>query len=368
MKKIILILLLSAFMHGHSQVTVSLQLPPSGLCMKSQLWNMIVNNNSADATNVYVYLTVVETGSNRPVMTATSSSITLPPGNRFLQYSSFAPVQYNITDPSYQGFAATEFLPVGRFTVCYSLYRSLGDAHSEIAEECDMIDVEPLSPPQLVYPANKDSIDSNSPVFNWIAPAPLNLFTSISYDLELSEMLPGQTENEAVQQNIPLFIQPGLNSTNYPYPGGASQLETGKKYAWRVVARNNDAVVGRSEAWWFTLKQPAANKPTGNYQPFAKLKKGDQLSYAIAYDNVKFEYLNETTDTIWNMNVVDLSSAGRKDMHIQMDSVSLKTGVNLISIPADRLEQFTDKHIYLLQVRNSREELWQLKFEYRRTF
>lgn len=368
MKKFILILLLTASMRGQSQVTVSLQLPPSGLSMKNQLWNMIVNNSSGAAIEVYIHLNLVEANSNRPVMSATTSSITLPPGNRFLQYSSCTPVQYIITDPSYQGFASSEFLPVGHFTACYSLYKVLGDGHSQIAEECDLIDVEPLSPPQLIYPANKDSIETNSPVFNWIAPAPINLFTSLSYDLELTEMYPGQTEADAVQQNIPLFIQPGVTNTSYPYPGGASGLEPGKKYAWRIVAKNNDAVVGRSEAWWFTLKQPPGNKSFQNDQPFAKLKKGDQLSYAIAYNDLKFEYVNETADTTWNIKVFDLSSAGRKDMNISMDSVSLKTGINSVSIPADRMEQFTEKHIYLLQVRNSRDELWQLKFEYRRRF
>lgn len=366
MKKLIITFLLFAVMHGRSQVTVSLQLPPSGLSMKSQLWNMIVNNNSGGAIDVYIHLNLVETGTNRPVMSATTNSIPLPPGNRFIQYSSCAPVQYNVTDPSYQGFAASEFMPVGHFTACYTLYKVLGDGHSQLAEECDVIDVEPVSPPQLVYPANKDSVETGNPAFNWIAPAPSNLFTSISYDLELTEMYPGQTESDAVQQNIPLLIQGGLNATSYPYPAGAAQLEAGKKYAWRILAKNNDAVVGRSDVWWFTVKDPSAGKKSASEQPFAKLKKGDQLSYAILYNDLKFEYVNETEDTIWNMKVYDLSSASRKDMNISMPSANLRTGVNLVRIPSEQLDRFADKHIYLLEIRNSRDELWQLKFEYRR--
>ncbi len=317
---------------------------------------------------VYLELNLVETSTNRPVLNAVTNSILLPVGNQLLQYSSWTPVQYNITNPSYQGFAATEFLPVGDFIVCYRLHELLGDGHNNLAEECERIQVEPLSPPQLVYPANQEAIETSTPVFNWIAPAPLNLFTGIQYELELTEMYSGQTEADAVQQNIPLLIQSGISSTSYPYTAGAPQLETGKKYAWRILAKNNDAIVGRSEAWWFTLKEPGKGIIYSNDQPFVKLKKGDQLSYAIAENELKFEYVNETSDTVWNVKVFDISAANRREITLPLDSTRLQTGVNLVRLPAERMESFTDKHIYLLQLRNSREELWQLKFEYRKKF
>jgi hypothetical protein len=367
MKRFFLLCLIVIAVSARAQLTVNLQLPPAGLSLKSQLWNMFVTNSSTSGVVIHAELRLTEANSNVQVMNATTSAISVAPGSQLLQVNALAPIQYNITDPAYQSFALTEFLPVGQFLACFRIIKHSGDAIDKIMEECEMIEVEPLGPPQLVYPYHQEAIETTSPIFNWLPPSPASLFTSMSYDLELVDVYPNQTETDAIQQNIPLFIQSGISTTTFPYPASAPALEADKKYAWRILVKTNEAVVARSEVWWFTLKNMAKTDSAAQLElPYAKLRKDNQLSYTIAQNDLKFEYLNETSDTIWNAKIFDISKAKRQEVYITFDSIKLKRGQNQVRIPFSKLDAFGNKRLYLLQVENSRNEIWRLKFEYRR--
>jgi hypothetical protein len=190
----------------------------------------------------------------------------------------------------------------------------------------------------------------------------------MSYDLTVVEVYELQTGADAIQQNIPLFHQSGITGLNYPYPAGAPALETGKQYAWRIAVKNNDAVVAVTETWLFRLPdKAAAQEPVRSMQPFAKLKKDGLSGYTIARDELKFEYVNETGDKTWRATVTDVTVAVVKEVALPLDSVPLKRGQNLVRVPLAKLEGFVDKHLYLLEIGNSRGEVWRLKFEYRKT-
>jgi hypothetical protein len=367
MKRFFLLCLIVLAVNAQAQVTVNLQLAPVGLSLKSQLWNMFVTNSSTSGILIHAELRLTEANSNVQVMNATTSAISIIPGNQLLQVNALAPIQYNITDPAYQSFALTEFLPVGQFLACFSIIKHTGDATEKILEECEIIEVEPLGPPQLVYPYHQEAIETQLPIFNWSPPSPMNLFTGMSYDLEVVDVFPNQTETDAIQQNIPLLRQAGISATTFPYPAGAPGLEINKKYAWRILVKTNQAVVARSEVWWFTLKDMVRKDSAAQIElPYAKLKKDNQLSYTIAQNDLKFEYLNETSDIIWNAKVFDISTAKKREVSVSFDSIRLKRGQNQVRIPLLQLDALIDKHLYLLQVENSRGEIWRLKFEYRR--
>jgi len=366
MKKFILLIFLTP-VFAFSQVNINVQLPPAGLTLKSQLWSILATNASSNSVLVHFEMRLTDITRNVQVMNSTTAPVYLSTGNQFLHAGLMAPVQYNITDPSFQEFAANEFLPFGKFIACYVIMKHSGDGIEKIGEECEVVEVESLSPPQLVFPYHQEAIETKQPVFNWIAPSPAGLFNALNYDLELTEVYSYQTETDAVQQNIPLFRQSYISSVSFPYPAGAVSLEVDKKYAWRILAKNGDAVVGRSETWVFTVKDHVRKDSLIRTEsPFAKLSKGGQPSYTLARNNLKFEYLNDTRDTSWNLRITDISDARHREVQLAMDSVKLVRGQNLVTVPLSTSGAFTNKHIYLLEVRNSRNELWQLKFEFRR--
>lgn len=349
-----------------AQVSINPQLPPAGLSLRSQLWNIMAINPTPAGMTVFVELRVTEINSNSQVFTATSNHILLTPGSQLIQAGSWMPVQYNFTDPLYHQFSNSEFLPVGQFIVCYGLMVLQGDGFRKMQEECEPISIEPASPPQLVYPYHQSGIEEQLPLFNWLPPAPLQLFSDPTYELQVAEIYNGQTETDAIQENIPIVYQAGIAGTVFPYPSVGILPEKGKKYAWRVMVRSNDAIVAQSEVWWFMIKEQPGDKVQSSTAAYAKLKKGVVPGYTIAKNILKFEYVNETMDTVWNIVAYDITNSKPRQVHLEMDSVPLRRGVNLVRLPLYLSEVFKNKGLYLIQVRNRRNETWQLKFEYRR--
>jgi hypothetical protein len=122
-----------------------------------------------------------------------------------------------------------------------------------MAEDCIPVEVQPLSPPLLNTPADAAAIETAYPQFSWLPAVPLNLFSNLNYDLVLVEVLPGQTKGDAIQKNLPLY---NVGSSKIPfnnYPASNKSLDTGRVYAWRVVAKNDDEYVAQSETWTFSV-------------------------------------------------------------------------------------------------------------------
>ncbi len=66
----------------------------------------------------------------------------------------------------------------------------------------------------------------------------------------------------------------------------------------------------------------------------------------------------------WNVMLYDISSAKILPLVFGLDSVKLVRGLNLVQMDLTDNSLFIDKHIYLLEVHNSRNETWRMKFEY----
>lgn len=367
MKKIFFIALFLGLIQAKGQFTVTLQLPPNGLLLKSQLWNMIAINNSTAGKLVHVEMKLYDPQTNAIILSATSSTITVQPGSQFIQQSMLSPIQYNAVDPSYGSFVASDFLPAGEFLVCFTFIEHASESQTNIAEECDDINIEPLLPPRLVYPWNQTPIDTRNPVFNWLPPAPLNTFTDLKYDFTLVEVYTGQSEADAIALNIPLCRQSNLSDLSLLYPQGATVLDLNKKYAWQITAKNGQASAGQSEVWWFTIKDFAsADSALINDIPYSKLRKDNVTGYAIFSNELKFDYLNENADSLWNVAMYDITAPEKKQIDFPMDSIPLRPGENLVKYLLSNNGAFIDKHLFLLEVINSRQESWKLKFEYRK--
>ncbi|MBI3138222.1 MAG: hypothetical protein HYZ15_06530 [Sphingobacteriales bacterium] len=271
-----LLIFVLVFGRVQGQLSLSLQEPPAGIVQKSQLWNLALIYSGNSSINVTIGVTLVDSKNDQPVLTAKTAPVTLVKGVKQLKSTDVAPITYDYYSPALSRLSDA-LIPVGYYRACYTIYGE-DRAHGEVlAEDCINIEVIPLSPPQLSLPEDASKIQTPYPQFSWMPPAPVTLFTDLNYELLLTEVREGQTVESAIQENLPVYRSPRLTSMAVNYPVSGRQLDTGKVYAWRVVAKNGDAFASQSEVWTFKVgpeKQqvivPSGGiyyelKPSGNY-------------------------------------------------------------------------------------------------------
>lgn len=367
MKKFsILIFVIALAFKTSAQLVVIFQSPPSGLTYKPQLWNMILTNTTNTSLTLHIEVTLTPVNSSAQVLTGVTRAISLRPGTTQINSSILVPIQYNVLSNGYSVDAnPVGFLPIGQFEACYHFFKHLSENIEQVTEQCQEITVGPLSPPELVYPWDQTGIEELHPQFTWLPPVPTSMFTNLRYDLRLVEINTSQSPADAIDQNAPLYIGTNISSTTLLYPISATSLQYEKHYAWRVTAKNNGSEVGASEIWEFELKHFGGLKgKSSTDQPFVEFKKDPETTYAVFVNEIKFSYRNETSDSSWNLKVYDLSS-NRSEGSISFDTVPLKRGQNLIRYDARQNSFFEDRHLYQLEILNSRNEIWRLRFEYR---
>jgi hypothetical protein len=367
MKKISqLIVLLAVFLATHGQVIINPQMPALGLVLKSQLWNIGIINTSNLSLQSQVQMTMTDATNNQRVFSGTSKIITLPKGLTQISATDAAPVTYNVLSSGYGIDTSPDgFLPVGTFTVCYSVTVQNQEGPESVAEECENVEVSPISPPSLVLPTDSEGIEITRPLFTWLPPAPYNLFTNLTYSFALVELQPTQNGATAIQQNIPLQTQENLTVTSYQYPVSLPELDTGKLYAWQITANNGYSPVSKSEIWVFKVKklnQDLSTHPAGDY--YIRAKRTVDGGYGLCKGLLRYTYLSESSEDYINFNLYDISSSKRQSIQLDSSYMQVHFGQNYNELDFTGSNILTDKHIYLLELINSRSEHWYLKFEY----
>lgn len=348
-----------------AQVVLTVQLPPLGLTIKPQLWSLSLIN-TAETINARIEMVMTDIATNQQVLTATSRVFPLPTGAHQLQAANLMPIVYNpgpgySIDPSPDGF-----LPVGVFNICYSVIKVESDAPEQLSEECITLEVEPLSPPQLIMPLDSEYVDFTRPFFAWSPPMPINLFNNLLYDMVLVEVQPTQSSADAIEQNIPVLTQQNISFTNMQYPLAMPELDSSKLYAWRIMAKNNTAPIANSEIWSFRVKQyeqDTARHAGAGY--FARLSREENAAYIICNGVLRFEFPNETSNTTADIQITDVSNTRRSRLVLDSTRYKVRYGQNFMQIDLRENNGLIDKHIYLLELINAKKERWYLKFEYR---
>lgn len=257
--------LLAALTCG-AQVTMTIQVPPSGVLLKKQLWNLALVYTGSTPLGVKISLTISSASGDQQLITAVTPLFTLNRGAKQIQAADVAPIQYQYLSPSVTDRDPDGFLPVGSYQACYTV--QVGDeVGTPLAEDCLSFEVAPLSPPELNTPADEDTLITTLPQFTWVPPSPVNLFSNLAYRFNLVEVQPGQTANDALEQNIPVYSYQNCTDIFINYPSSAMALDTGRQYAWQVTAENNMQPAAQSEVWTFRVKGfgPPANTFAGNY-------------------------------------------------------------------------------------------------------
>ena len=364
-QKLLLILGLVMGLYAQAQVVITLQLPPLGLTIKPQLWNMSLINTTGASMTAQLQMVMTDAGTGQTVLTATTPTFLLPAGVKAINANSVSPVAYTVGAGSVVDANANGFLPVGVFNICYTLIRWSNDVSDQVAEECVTAEVEPISPPQLVQPGDSDRIIVRRPLFTWLPPTPYNLFNNLRYDWLLVEVQSTQSAADAIQQNVPVLVQSNITFTSLQYPLSMPELDTGKTYAWRVTAKNNLSPIANSEVWSFRLQQFSNDTfHTSNKGSYAPLRRSPDASYILTGPVLRFSYGHELNSNSVEIKINDISNATHLPVQLDSNNLAVKYGTNYLSLDLGE-NDLINKHMYLLDLTNDRGEHWFLKFEYR---
>ncbi|MDB5202921.1 MAG: hypothetical protein JWQ27_2330 [Ferruginibacter sp.] len=353
---------------AQAQVLINLQLPATGVYLKSQLWNFSIVNPGSQSMTLKVELRFSDPTNSQQIFTASSRPFVLTGQVTQFQAADLSPIVYNIINSSYNvDTNPNGFLPVGQFDVCFAVIKINEYTTDLLTEQCETILVEPLSPPILMMPFDGEETEIVRPLFTWLPPSPVNAFNALSYNWLLTDVVGNQTPADAVQQNLPIHSAQHLPTNSLSYPSSLPALDTGKLYAWRVQAVSGESVVAETEIWTFRLKKYGSDSlqnmlSTYSYSPLQREISG---SYATSTGVLHFEYLNEVNDSVNLIHVYDISGPGRQPLTAIESLPVLVMGQNFIDLDLRNHPGLVDKHLYLLEWINSKKESWYLKFEYR---
>jgi hypothetical protein len=358
MKKYLLLLLFSVMLkEAIAQVSIQPILPLAGMVQKNNLWNIaVINTSSNNYNDCRIELTLRDRASGLEVITATTGLFQLSAGAKQLNTSFLMPIQYNYFSSTVTN-RTDDFIPIGNYTACYRLTIN---SKVLVAEECVAFDVEPLSPPMLIIPADSAVLEVAPSQFTWIPPAPLNLFSRLDYEVMITEIQPGQKAEEAMQQNLPFYTEPNIPVNNLAYTGAAANFEKDKWYAWQVIAKDDRNYAGKSEVWVFQVKENTIPKiELGS--SFSKMKMNNN-ELAVAQDGVlKVLYRNEIADTKVDIKIVDLTNT-KTDKKPNAFAAKLISGDNYIERNLKGIIKLDEKKVYMAELTNSRGEIFTIRF------
>ena len=248
---------------------------------------------------------------------------------------------------------------MGMYIACYQVNNSVGEDRP-LVRECIRFNIDPLSPPLLNSPADKSEIENPYPQFSWIPPTPYDMFTNLSYDLVLSEVLEGQSPTEAIQYNMPIYTRSEIVHSFESYASSFARLETGKLYAWQVVAKNGLNYAAKTEVWTFKLKKTDLPFDIVALTPFVKLKTINPDKGVAPNGVLKISYINKSSDTSVRIEIFELGGSGSKQ------SVGFETdliqGENNIQYNLKKIMNLSENKVYIAQLVNSFKETWFIRF------
>lgn len=358
MKKMLIIVICTMeWAAAAAQVTILPQIPPAGIYQKTQLWNVFVTSAYETPVQARITLRLLNTGTNQPVLTAVSRPLTLQRGARQLQAADLMPIQYEYLSPSVDR-GEPGFLGAGSYTVCYSMTVEF-EKNMGQREDCFPFAVEPVSPPLLNLPENNAVLETRLPQFSWVPPAPAHMFRDLGYEFLLVEVRPGQSPAEAVQQNIPITTRRMMRDVFLNYPSSIAPLDTGKLYAWHVLAYNGQQFAAQSETWSFRVREPLPKPQQHQSQAFVQLRRDVDGAVIQVSGALQAGYLHETGDSAVHYEILDQENGNAV---VESGRLRVQRGMNQLEIRPVQRGAWKAGRLHLFRIRNARNEWWQIRF------
>lgn len=363
MKKIILVsTLMFAYVFCEAQVSIlntnlnSLNVTPESMCQVN-----IMNGTTSEMQVTLEAKLLNSVGEN--ILTVKTNPFDLVTGmNNGFQLS------YTIQSSIYSGSGQAQYirtthtLPSGNFKYCVSVV-SLegGDDYCE-----DMVsDISSFL--NLVYPYDKDTIDTQYPLLTWAHSEPFNILATGEYfRMIVVELGSDQSAEAGILANNPVYYKNYLATHQQQYPFDAKELEDGKRYGWQVQKISNGTVIDKTESWEFTLRKTTL-KPDNKYATLKK--KHDGTFYIAENDKIYFRFEESYVSGELKCRILDEKRNEIKPEVTNEKSVQVKEGeVNIKSAGANYYQiDLNDLKLkpgyYELEVTNTKKEKYLLRFQ-----
>jgi len=229
------------------------------------IWNLNIIT-SAPHTFEEFYLKVnVYTSDNKLLLRAVTKNFNLSQGvfsvNNFNYSSILSPVtEFSIRSGYYSMLDAGGFFPAGKYVIEYDLYGISVDpvggfVHEKVGTYALQKNIEVFFPSVLLEPANGSEFEyeeTKSMFFAWTPAMVMDNNADVTYELQIYEILPGQTPEQTVNSRNTFFAERNLKNTFFAYPVYARDFTNNKSYAWHVLTYVNSNPADISEVWSFT--------------------------------------------------------------------------------------------------------------------
>jgi hypothetical protein len=363
MKKLILLLVLIANVFAvQAQVRFIVQPLFEGVFSQDRVFQFSVINNQTQG-NAQGFINVALTKLNgEPIVSYQSAIILLKPSEvqsgaamDWLKNAQFANNE--------EGKRLRDFgvLPFGHFNMCYMFNNNPNTRF------CSEVESQPLGPPQLTYPEDKEVITLLNPVLTWLPPMPL-LDVPYNYALKLVELQSNQTCGQALQQNAPIAQLNNYGNTNYALDGREGRdLEFGKTYCWQVGVYNKNVFIANTEIWQFSPKQPfgvqaLSTAAVVDNAPFSYLKHGLDGETIKAKPLLKFIYDNVAGLPMLKYAIYSPSQLDKKS--ITQQQIPINFGPNYLTVDCSTLPSLVANQPYILEVTNDNNSTFYCRFIY----
>jgi len=355
--KLLLLLMLCLPFLIKAQITLTAQLPASGILLKDQLWNVMIINNGNDIVTLRLEVEVRDILQGQAVINANSGKIIVGKGIKLITVKDVQPIMYNYVATEFSG----NYLPCGSYLVNYRLVQETTKGDVPVADEVVRTNITPLNPPLLASPADKSSMETVYPQFNWIPPAPMQMFNPLSYDIVVVAVEEGQAAKEAIEYNRPVYSNTNLQSPSEKMPTSYGQLQTGKTYAWQVWARGGNACAAQSEIWTFTIGKDSVKKII-EQAPYVKISRTNTEVTIVHQGVVKMEYFNAGNDKQASFHVYKVTDKENKNRQDITFDMPLSSGQNFLQHDISKKARLDEKAVYEVSMTNARGEEWLMRF------
>ncbi len=311
-------------------------------------------------TDVQVVLSAkILAANNEVLMSVTSAHFMLKTGMVDIaqQNVSVASVTYSNSNQATL-LKTSHILPGGKYSYCASI-----TAVDVSDEYCQDMESESSAFLYLVFPPDKEEIETKYPVLTWTHSDPFITNSPADYyRIMVADLNVGQSPEAALNTNIPIYMKNNLTAHQVQYPIDAKELQTGKRYAWQVQKISNGTIINKTEAWEFKIKAPDPVKEN----KYAVMKKVlDGTLYMAEGNKIFFRFdenygLKKLHYKILNEKQEAISAQQSSDKDDRVKIKDVKAGYNKFVI--DLNEYKIPAGIYTLEVTNEKKEVYKLKF------
>jgi hypothetical protein len=358
-KTLLLILVIIASVISQAQVAAVLFPSVAKQFYIDDVWKTTFINTSTSTINVVVQFQVSEANkSSSNVLTINTHVLTFSPGANHITAAEGAAGKW-IYGGNEQGsiLQATGKLPYGTYLFCARIFAAT--TNKSLGENCNEdLEVAPMLPPQLSFPANGDTVTMNYPVLTWIPPRPLSGL-NITYSLVLTKIEGSESPSQALLQNPPLINLSNLSNTNLTYPATAPALQPGVNYAWQVAASYEGYSLGTTDVWIFTLKPPPP--PPSDIVIYPVANKISDGHYYVTRGILRFAYINKANDK--KLKYV-IKVMGKKENLKRLPEVSINPGTNKLQVDLRKNAGLKKDQYYDLQITDSKGQVYKLLYYY----